>query len=451
MSIQRASFGPVAGLIGALIGALCALGPAAARAQSADHTTTTAPVQAQAHDLDDFLRASRSASLDIAEQAQAVEQRAAEVELERGALWPSLATSASYTRNQNETVVFIPRMDGAPIEATIVPANQLDLTVTLSVPLVDVATWKRVSAASANLEAARGTLEVRTDEIERAVVRAFYQWVGNAALVRSAQVAEKAAQDNLAVVEQRASAGLASPLDVSRARAQVARARESIASAELGVVTAQRTLRTLTGLETASEAPPLPEDLAPEAPLEAWLSRVGSLPELRAAQASQRAAQASAQAERLAWLPTLSAFASERVTNAAGFGQADNWSAGLQLSWLLDRRTLARHRLGQVSVATSAVRVRRADQDARDRITDAWNQITAERARAEAAAAEAEAARQSVEVATTRFAGGTATQIEVIQAQRDAFAADVSLVSARANLAAARALLRLAAGEEIAP
>ena len=427
MSIQRALL--------ALGGALCALGPGAVEAQGLDH----------------FLRASLRASLDIAEQEQAVEQRTAEVDLERGALWPSLATSASYTRNQNETVVFIPGMGDAPFEATIVPRDQLDLTVTLNVPLVDVATWKRVTAAGASLEAARGTLEARADEVERAVVRAFYQWVGNAALVRSAQVAEKAAQDNLAVVEQRAGAGLASTLDVSRARAQVARARESIASAELGVATAQRTLRTLTGIEPAGEAPPLPEDLAPEAPIADWLSRAGSLPELRAAQASQRAAEASAQAESLGWLPTLSAFASERITNAAGFGEADNWSAGIKLSWLLDRRTLARHRLGQASARASAVRVRRSTQDARDRITDAWNQVAAERARAEAAAAEVEAARQSVDVATTRFGGGTATQLEVIQAQRDAFAADVSLAAARANLAAARALLRLATGAEVAP
>jgi outer membrane protein len=410
-----------------------------------------APALAQAQPLQQFLRASRGASLDVAEQARAVEQRTAEVDLERGALWPSLAANASYTRNQNETVVLIPRTDSAPIEATIVPADQLDLTVTLSVPLVDVATWKRVSAASASLEAARGTLEARADEVERAVVRAFYQWVGNAALVRSAQVAEEAAEDNLAVVEQRAAAGLASPLDVSRARAQVARARESIASAGLGVATAQRTLRTLTGIEPAGEAPPLPEDLAPEAPLADWLSRIDALPELRAAQATQRAAEASAEAERLGWLPTVSAFASERLTNAAGFGDVANWSAGVKLSWLLDRRTLARQRLGQASAGVSAVRVRRSVQDARDRVTDAWNQVAAERARAEAAAAEAEAARQAVEVASTRFGGGTATQIEVIQAQRDAFAADVSLATARANLAAARALLRLAAGVEVSP
>lgn len=438
--------------LGAL-GPLAAPGPAQAEPPAQTQAQTQSQVQSQirAQTLGEFLRASRSASLDVAEQARAVEQRSAEVDLERGALWPSLATSASYTRNQNETVVFIPRMDGAPIEATIVPADQLDLTVTLNVPLVDLATWQRVSAASASLEAAQRTLEARTDEVERAVVRAFYQWVGNAALVRSGQVAEKAALDNLAVVEQRAAAGLASPLDVSRARAQAARAREAIASAALGVATAQRTLRTLTGIEPAGEAPPLPEDIAPEAPLADWLSRIDGLPDVRAAQASRRAAEASARAESLSWLPTLSAFASERVTNAAGFGEAGNWSTGIKLSWLLDRRALARHRLGQASAAASEVRVRRAAQDARDRITDAWNQVVAERARAEAAAAEVEAARQAAEVATTRFGGGTATQIEVIQAQRDAFAADVTLAAARANLAAARALLRLAAAGEVAP
>jgi outer membrane protein TolC len=409
------------------------------------------PGLAEAQPLAEFLRASRSASLDIEEQTTAVAQRAAEAEIERSALWPSLAASASYTRNQYETLVVIPRMGADPIEATIVPSDQLEAAVTLNVPLVDLAAWQRTAAAGASLEAARANLEARTDEVERAVVRAFYQWVGGAALVRSAEIARAAAVDNLGVVEQRAAAGLASTLDVSRARAQVARARESIAGAELTVATARRTLRTLTGIEPEGEAPPLPEDVQAEAALDEWLARVPGLPELRAADATLRAAEASARAESMGWLPTVSAFASERITNAAGFGEGTSWSAGVKLTWLLDRRTLGRSSLGRAGVAASEVRARRSAQDARDRIVDAWNQVEAERARAEAAAAEVEAGRQASEVAGTRFAGGTALQIEVIQAQRDAFAADVSLVQARASLAAARALLRLAAGEEVAP
>ncbi len=177
-----------------------------------------------------------------------------------GRAWPpARATPATRTRPWSSSRAWATRRS-RPRRPRSSPGISSISTVTLNVPLVDVATWKRVTAAGANLEAARGTLEARADEVERAVVRAFYQWVGNAALVRSGQVAEKAAQDNLAVVEQRAGAGLASALDVSRARAQVARARESIASAQLGVATAQRTLRTLTGIEPAGEAPPLPAD-----------------------------------------------------------------------------------------------------------------------------------------------------------------------------------------------
>jgi outer membrane protein TolC len=409
------------------------------------------PGLAEAQPLAEFLRASRSASLDIEEQTTAVAQRAAEAEIERSALWPSLAASASYTRNQYETLVVIPRMGADPIEATIVPSDQLEAAVTLNVPLVDLAAWQRTAAAGANLEAARANLEARTDEVERAVVRAFYQWVGGAALVRSAEIARAAAVDNLGVVEQRAAAGLASTLDVSRARAQVARADASIASAELTVATARRTLRTLTGIEPGGEAPPLPEDVQAEAALDEWLAQIPGLPELRAAEAALRATEANARAERMGWLPTVSAFASERITNAAGFGEGTSWSAGVELTWLLDRRTLGRSSLGRAGVAASDVRARRSAQDARDRVIDAWNQVEAERARALATAAEVEAGRQASEVAATRFAGGTALQLEVIQAQRDAFAADVSLVEARASLAAARALLRLAAGEEVAP
>ena len=53
--------------------------------------------------------------------------------------------------------------------------------------------------------------------------------------------------------------------------------------------------------------------------------------------------------------------------------------------------------------------------------------------------------------ARERFAAGTATQLDVTLAQRDQLAAELTLVSTRAELAADRALLRLAAGREVAP
>ncbi len=46
----------------------------------------------------------------------------------------------------------------------------------------------------------------------------------------------------------------------------------------------------------------------------------------------------------------------------------------------------------------------------------------------------------------TRYTAGVATQLEVTEAQRDAFLATASSIQADADLAFARAALRLAAG-----
>jgi outer membrane protein TolC len=402
--------------------------------------------------LADFLTAARSASLDNREQDELVREREAAHAVDRAALWPSLSVSASYTRNQHEQVVRFPADDGGGlVEATLAPLDQLDATVQLDVPLLDVATRRRTAASQADLAASRAAARAGADEVERAVVRAYYQWVGGTALLTAGRGAERAAVDNLAVLGLRAGAGLAGDLYVARADAQLARSRQAIADAELAVASARRSLRTLSGLAPDGAAPALPDDAAIELPGETWLTAVDGLPTVESARSALAAQSARADADRAAWVPTVGAFARERLSNAAGFGESATWAVGVAASWRLDRGTLARGDRGRAAAAVGAVRAARAVQDARDAIVDAWQRVAALRARAAAAAAEARAAAVAARVATTRYRDGTATQLEVTLAQRDALDAEVALIQARADLAAARALLRLAAGREAVP
>jgi outer membrane protein TolC len=55
------------------------------------------------------------------------------------------------------------------------------------------------------------------------------------------------------------------------------------------------------------------------------------------------------------------------------------------------------------------------------------------------------------EQARQRYQAGTATQLDLLQAQRDAFNADVARIQADADLVNARAQLRLSAGERLSP
>lgn len=401
---------------------------------------------APAPTLDELVAAGRRHALSTIEQTHVVTEAEAARDVATGALWPSLSATAGYTHNQYEVVVSIPRGTDAPLDATITPSDQLDATVQLTVPLLDLGSRRQIRAAEANVTASRAAQRATAVDVDRAVVRAYYQWLGGQALVQAARASEAAADSTLALTERRASAGLAVELDTARARAQRAHAQKAIADARLVVAGAVRQLSTLTGIRPDGDGPPLPEDVRPEAAVESFLSVTAQLPELATARAEREAALARAAVERAAYLPVVSAFARERLSNAAGFGDAFNWAAGVQLSWTLDRRIPARVAQTRAASAVSAVRLARVEQDARDRVIDAWDQVEALRAGAIAATAQVEAARLATTIAQNRNAEGTATLQQVIDAQADQLEGEVSLVRARADLAAARALLRIASG-----
>ncbi len=86
--------------------------------------------------------------------------------------------------------------------------------------------------------------------------------------------------------------------------------------------------------------------------------------------------------------------------------------------------------------------MRRGAQDA---IYRAWYQVRTGIEKVRASRAQLKAATLAQDLAGERYEHGVATQLEVVQAQRDRFFAAVSAVQADAELRYSRALLRLAA------
>lgn len=361
-------------------------------------TATAAPAVGQT--LPELVAAAREHDLGLAETRAESGQRAAELGLAGAALYPSLTVSGGYTRNQTETAVQLPGEAGMPGQrATIVPFDQLQAGVTLAVPLLDLGARRQVRAVAAARDAALATVDAVAAETDRAVVRAYFGWVGGTALIASARAAERTAVDNLAVVEQRVAAELASRLDVARAQAAIAEARQAQAAAELVVATARRQLATLTGLELTGDAPALPAATDAEAALATWFEAVPRSAEVRAAQAQQRAAVASVAVARAGLLPVIGLTASEGWNNAAGFGESLVGSIGVSASWRFDLRTPRQTAVARADVAVAAARTARAAQGARDRVIDGWNAVVAQRAAVEATLARTEAAREGASVA----------------------------------------------------
>jgi outer membrane protein len=404
------------------------------------------PSAARAQSLDALLEAARGHAIDVREAEALREQARSAVDEARARLLPSFTATGAYTRNEFEVLVSIPRGTGLdPIQATITPFDQLTGTFALDVPIVDLSAWETFFSAEASAEAAGERAEAAAVEAQIATATAYYQLVAATAVLGSAERSASTAEENLAFVASRAASGLASELDQARAEADLARARQLVAEAELQVTLARRNLSVLTGVEAevgASSLAPAAED---EGPLEAWTARAAEVPAVRAARRDLEAAERSRDAAWMGLVPVLSGRASERLTNAAGFGPEAQWALAFTLSWTLDFGRPAAISTRDHAASAAALREERARTLAETQILEAYRRIASLRARAQAAEAGVSASERGARVARARYEAGTGTALDVSNAERDRLAADVARIQAEAELALQRAILRLRA------
>jgi len=394
--------------------------------------------------LDTFLEGARKTNPDNLEAAATERQRRAEADVATGRLLPSLSAQGTWTRNQ-EQVDFQAEPDGPTY--TIQAKNQLDGYVTVAVPLVDVGAWARRGAAGTNREAA-GASRLQTEvSVEKDVVRAYYQVLADQAVLAAARTSYDTAESNRKIVADRRDLGTASELDLQRAVTDVAKASQDMATADQSLVNDRRSLETLSGVspDVGGSAPP--DDLHEEAPLAKWLgSTVDDLVPVRAAALSTEAAVAGRDAAKADWLPTIGAQWQNRFTNATSFGgQSSYYTLTATATWKLDFTLGPNVRRQNAAVDAAMAREEKARRAAADAIYRAWHQVRAGIAKSRAARAQMTAATLATDLARVRYAGGVATQLEVVQAQRDLFNAQVSGVQADSDLQYARALLRLSA------
>lgn len=409
--------------------------------------------------LQTFLERSKTHSFDAREAVATEQQRSAEADAALGKLTPSFSARGVYTRNQEEVAaVFggapaMTDMNGMTTPATpgrrlvITPLNQLDAFLQLDVPIIDLASYHRYKAARAIAESSAEQRGVTTIDVSRSVARAYYQYLGAQSLLGSAAESIKAAEANLKNVDDRRAAGAATDLDHERAAASVARAQQDLADAELGAALAARSLETLSGLTPTPGGAAEADDLHAEGTLSGWLGTAGQLPQDRVARKLSEAAEQNRKAANRALFPTLAGSAQERITNATGFsGRNASYVLQLTLSWRLDYATLATNDAQSAALEVQRVRVERTRRAAEDAVFEAFKRVEAGLAKSRAARAQAAAAERAASLSLDRYGAGVATQLDVTQAQRDAFLASAAKIQADADLAFARASLRLAAG-----
>jgi outer membrane protein TolC len=121
----------------------------------------------------------------------------------------------------------------------------------------------------------------------------------------------------------------------------------------------------------------------------------------------------------------------------------------LTLAWRFDYGLLATRDAQSAALDAQLVRVERTERAAQDATYEAYRRIEAGIAKSRAARVQEQAAGRAAELSQARYEAGVATQLDVTQAQRDAFLASAARIQSDSDLAYARASLRLAVGASL--
>ena len=397
--------------------------------------------------LNVFVEAAHRESFDAREQDAVLEQRTWEARAALGRLLPSFTARGSLTHNQYKAVLPAGTFPGQTEDINITPQNQLDGIFQLDVILVDMEKHARYSQAKHIKRAAEAQRESVDDALVRSVAQSYFTYIGASALVEAAEQSLQNAEQNFDYVRSRNELGVATDLDQERASANVERAKQDLADARLVRLTASRQLETLTGLSPSPVHQYPVDDLHHEASLNRWIENTDT-PTDRVQKELQLAAKSAKKAANYALLPTLSASAQERISNATGFtGQVSSYTLSAVLSWRLDYAAYSNARAQSAAAQVQSVQVERTRRNVEDAVFNAYHGVETSIVKSASARAQAQAAHKAAALAAERYKVGAVTQLEVTQSQREAFQAEAARVKADADLALSRIVLRVAAGQ----
>jgi len=403
--------------------------------------------------LQQFVDGAKAHSPDALEVQANLDAQQAQADVALGRALPGLSVRGTYTRNQYDVELPLSLLQpGAPDGGTIIltPFDQLDATASINVPLVDLSSFTRIAAARTAARSAESQAAAVQLQIEARVVQGYYQLVADLALVSASQRALQVAQAGEKITHTRVQLGQSPALEEDRARAEVERQVQQLAGAELQVSVAAQALDSQSGIAPELGATvELSDDLHEEPALAEFQPPPEGTPAMAAAAQARKAAEQQASAQRLALVPSLAGSFTEHASNYAGFSGHDaSFQAVLALSWNIDYASFAAIRAQAALARAAAARETRASLATRDAIHDSWAAVRAAIARARSARVQEQVTRHAAALAQDRYQAGASTQLDLLQAQRDAFSAEAARIQAVADLANARDQLRLAAGRD---
>jgi outer membrane protein len=237
-------------------------------------------------------------------------------------------------------------------------------------------------------------------------------------------------------------------VDVDRAELALVRAEQAERDTRNARDQSYRTLATLIQADgpfkVAAAGP-----VAPAAHDESLDLALRLRPEFRALALSARSSELFERAYGWRWAPTLSAFGNGRIFNYDNFARQHHaWAVGAQLDWALfdgGARDAERH-LSAAQAREAEARAEVLRDSIRDELANSRGQLDTKRHAQEAADRSVTLARETLDLVRTQYEAGSATQIDLLQAQDNLVSAQEALAQAHFDVAVADLTLRRAAG-----
>jgi multidrug efflux system outer membrane protein len=400
--------------------------------------------------LDDAVRLATTDSHQAAVANGRVDEAEAASGLARAQLLPQVFAQAQYLRWDSQ-IEFANPFDPDPNAKPLVLQAQdtLNLQFTASQVLFSPATFSKAIAADAAKRAARAAGDGAVQDV---AVMAVQMWiVAKSAdeFLNDSNAALADAKDHLAVAQSAKEAGAVTELAVDRAELTMNQAEQRVIEAQKSRADAFGQLALLTRTDV-TELGELVVDVTPAPTSDELAARaLENRPEVIAAQESLAAAKGGRWQVAADWAPSVTENGYFKETNNPGFFKNPSWYVGLTATLpILDGGTRF----------ADAKRVSAQVEEARNNAASA-EESAQEGVRASVRALESAlealgVARKQVEIATRArqitevgFTAGSATSLEVQDAQNQLLDAQVGQIRAEGDVVSARWTLKRATGD----
>jgi TolC family type I secretion outer membrane protein len=364
--------------------------------------------------------------------------QAAQVGVSKSAYLPSVSLNAA----DNQT------------SGTAPGVNQRSVGVTFSYLLYDF------GSRSANLEnshellvAANATQDSTVQSIFLAAVQDYYQVQATSTALSSALESERAAKESFDAAEARYNAGSATPADKLQAQTAYSQATLNRITADGNLRNAQGTLANILGLDANHDVQLTPANTVAipnnfEGDISALIEQARQhRPDLQAAAAQVKAAQAGADAARAAGRPTISLSASSTRYNYSGIN-SNSSLVGINLSVPLftGYATTYHVRSAEAQLEAKNSQFQQVRLQVALDVWTAYQNLTTATQSLRTSADLLDSAQQSARVALGRYKAGVGSILDVLNAQSALASARLQRIQSTFNWNISRATLAQAMG-----